>query len=146
MSWRHKENINSFFWIFPQVGKKFNGNIQWSWEASVNREEIAWVNLHSTLPASLVATDVRKIVMRSSASFWQNHGLLLIYSLEGVSDFEEKWNSSLNIVSIGKPSNVMHIRVFKKWHFVNKKNCNTSTHPSGVSINPIQNLFSVGQV
>ena len=38
------------------------------------------------------------------------------------------------------------IRVFQKWHFVKKKYCNTSTHPSGVYINQIQKLFSVGQV
>ena len=38
------------------------------------------------------------------------------------------------------------IRVFQKRHFVQKKNCNTSTHPSGVYINQIQKLFSVGQV
>ena len=39
----------------------------------------------------------------------------------------------------------MLVRVFQKWHFVKKKYCNTSAHPSGVYINQIQKLFSVGQ-
>ena len=36
----------------------------------------------------------------------------------------------------------MIIRVFQKRHFVKKKNCDTSTHPSGVYINQIQKNFS----
>ena len=35
----------------------------------------------------------------------------------------------------------VYSRVFQKWHFVNEKNCNTSTHPSGVYINQIQKNF-----
>ena len=35
----------------------------------------------------------------------------------------------------------MCIRVFQKFHFVKKKYCNTSTHPSGVYINQIQKNF-----
>merc|ERR1711989_118144 len=43
------------------------------------------------------------------------------------------------------PSDCYHhitrIRVFQKFHFVKKKYCNTSTHPSGVYINQIQKNF-----
>ena len=35
----------------------------------------------------------------------------------------------------------MSTRVFQKFHFVKKKYCNTSTHPSGVYINQIQKNF-----
>ena len=35
----------------------------------------------------------------------------------------------------------MYNRVFQKFHFVKKKYCNTSTHPSGVYINQIQKNF-----
>ena len=35
----------------------------------------------------------------------------------------------------------MYIRVFHKWHFVEIKKCNTSTHPSRVYINWIQKNF-----
>ena len=35
----------------------------------------------------------------------------------------------------------MFSRVFQKFHFVKKKYCNTSTHPSGVYINQIQKNF-----
>ena len=41
------------------------------------------------------------------------------------------------------PTLIRHMvsRVFQKWHFVKEKNCNASTHPSGVYINHIQRLF-----
>ena len=50
-------------------------------------------------------------------------------------------NCGQNFVGGGKTTNIMYARVFQKWHFVKEKNCNTSTHPSGVYINQIQKNF-----
>ena len=74
-------SISEQWTLSTENGKKFKGN---SWEASVNREEIAWVNLHSTLAASLHAvteatlslsraTDT-EFLLQDLKKMWNNFG------------------------------------------------------------------------